>query len=153
RYAFRSLRRQTAISLSVVAILAAGIGATTAAYTIVRTVLLQALPYPDASSLVALKSATPHGESRAFSAADWQDYGSRDASVLTLAAYSSWPMNLTGSGEPERLRSFIVSGEFFAVARNAPALGRVLEAPDDTPSAPAVVVLSHGLWTRRFGGA
>ena len=70
---------------------------------------------------------------------------------LLLAAYTSWPMNLTNSGPPERLRSVIVSGEFFDVAGSRPFAGRVPTPQDDGPSAPPVAVLSHGFWTRRFG--
>jgi putative ABC transport system permease protein len=151
RYAVRGMRRQPAFSLAVVAILAIGIGATTAAYGVIDTVLLRALPYPAPAQLVVLKHVTPKEESRAFAAADWLDYAARHPSALALAAYASWPMNLTGGGDPERLRSVIVSGNFFDVIGMPPALGRVSTPADDTPSAPRVVVLSHGFWRRRFG--
>lgn len=151
RYALRGMRRQAAVSFAIVAILATGIGATTAVYAAIECVLIKALPYPSASRLVVMKRVTPAEVSGAFSPADWRDYAARHRSSLTLAAYASWPMNLTGTGEPERLRSVIVSGEFFDVAGSPPALGRTTTAPDDRESSPAVVVLSHGFWTRRFG--
>src|SRR5262249_20002615 len=151
-YGLRSMRRQATLSLAIVTILAGGIGATAAAYAVVESVLLRPLPYPDSSQLVVMKRVTPKEEGRAFSAADWLDYARRRESSVALAAYASWPMNLTGAGEPERLESTIVSGDFFAVARAAPLLGRVITRADDAPSAPTVVVLSHGFWERRFGG-
>jgi predicted permease len=152
RYAWRSMRRQPAFTLALVGILTVSIGASTAAYAVIDAVLLRPLPYPDASRLVVLKHVTPREESRAFAAADWLDYQSRHASSIALAAYSAWPMNLTGGGEPERLRSVIVSGEFFDVLGRSPALGRVSTRADDQPGAEAVVVLSHEFWRRRFGG-
>jgi putative ABC transport system permease protein len=152
RYALRTMRRQRAFTLAVVSILALGIGATTAAYAVIDTVLLRALPYPDSDRLIVLKHVTPKEEGRAFAAADWLDYAERNRSAVALAAYASWPMNITG-GEPERLRSVIVSGNFFEVIGTRPQLGRVLTAADDTPSARPVVVLSSGFWRRRFGAS
>ncbi len=151
RYAWRSMRRQPGYSVAVAAIIAAGIGATTAAFAVIESVLLRPLPYASPQQLVVVKRVTPKEESRALSSADWRDYQARHAASLALAAYASWPMNLTGSGEPERLRSVIVSGNFFEVIGSAPALGRVTGVADDSPSAARVVVLSHGLWRRRFG--
>lgn len=151
RYAVRGMRRQVPFTLAVLAILAVGIGATTAAYAVIDAVLLRALPYPDAARLVVLKHVTPTEEGRAFAAADWLDYAARNESALALAAYASWPMNVTGGGDPERLRSVIVSGNFFDVIGTRPLVGRVSTRTDDTPSAPGVVVLSHGFWRRRFG--
>jgi putative ABC transport system permease protein len=146
------MRRQIALTAAVVTIVAAGIGATTAAYAVVESVLLRSLPYPDSSRLVVFRHVTPKGEGRAFAAADFLDYAARDAHAASIAAYASWPMNLTGDGTPERLRSIIVSGDFFKVAGTPPLLGRVTTPADDSSSAPAVVVLAHGFWLRRFGG-
>ena len=151
RYAVRGMRRQVAFSLAVVAILAVGIGATTSAYAVIDTVLLRPLPYPAPAELVVLHHVTPTDEGRTFAAADWLDYAARHDAALALAAYASWPMNATGRGEPERLRSIIVSGNFFDVIGARPVLGRVSTRTDDTPSAPGVVVLSSGFWRRRFG--
>jgi hypothetical protein len=150
RYALRTMRRQVAFTVAVISILAVGIGATTAAFTVIDSVLLRALPYPRPDALVVLTKITATEESRALATADWRDYATRNAQSVTLASYASWPMNLTG-GEPQRLRSVIVSGNFFDVIGEQPLLGRVTNVDDDRPSAPAVVVLSHGFWTSRFG--
>ena len=151
RYAVRSMPRQPAFTLALVGILAVTIGASTAAYAVIDAVLLRPLPYPNPQQLVVMKRVTPKEETRAFAAADWLDYRSRHASSLVLAAFSSWPMNLTGGGEPERLRSVLVSGEFFEVLGQRPALGRVSSRADDDAGVEAVVVLSHPFWRRRFG--
>src|SRR2546423_66136 len=131
RYTLRSMRRQTAFTLAVVSILGLGIGATTAAYAVIETVLLRAVPYPESNELVVLEHVTPNEEGRAFATADWLDYVERDGSAVALAAYASWPMNSTGGGEPERPRSIIVSGNFFDVIGTRPPLGRVLTAAHD----------------------
>ena len=151
RYALRGMRRHVGFTAALVSILAFGIGATIAAFTVIDAVMLRALPYPRPDALVVLSKVTNAGESRTVSTADWRDYAAQNASSLTLAAYSSWPMNLTGGGEPLRLRSFIVSGNFFEVAGEKPLLGRVFGAADDTPSAPGVAVLSEPFWASRFG--
>jgi len=152
RFAWRSMRRQRAFTIAVVAILAVGIGATVSAFSVIDAVLLRALPYPDPGRLIILKHVTPAGETRSHAAKDWRDYAAAHWQSLTLAAYASWPMNVTGDGAPERLRSVIVSGNFFDVIGQRPALGRTSGVADDTPSAAGVVVLSDGLWRRRFGG-
>jgi putative ABC transport system permease protein len=151
RYALRAMRRQVSFTIAVVSILAVGIGATTAAFTVIDSVLLRALPYPRPDELVVLKKVTAAGESRAFATADWRDYVTGNAATAMLASYASWPMNLTGGGEPLRLRSFIVSGNFFDAIGEPPLVGRVTKVGDDTPSAPAVVVLSDAFWSSRFG--
>jgi putative ABC transport system permease protein len=153
RHALRGMRRHAGFTFAVVSILAVGIGATTAAFTVIDAVLLRALPYPRPDALVVLKKVTNAGETRALSTADWRDYAAQNSSSVMLAAYASWPMNLTGGGEPRRLQSIIVSGNFFEVVGEKPLLGHVTVASDDTPSAPRVVVLSYGFWKRRFGGS
>ena len=151
RYAFRALLRQLPFSGAVIAILAVCIGATTAAYGVINATLLRPFPYPSVDRLVIVKHGSAPNESRAFAAGDWLEYASR-RSLDDLAAYSSWPMNLTGSGEPERLRSVIVSGSFFKAIGVAAAKGRTTLERDDSPEAPPVVVLSDAFWRRRYGG-
>ena len=98
-----------------------------------------------------VRHVTSTGEGRAFATADWRDYQEQNREVAELAASASWPMNLTGSGSPERLRSVIVSGNFFRVAGGDASLGRTIGDADDDPGAPRVAVLSDRLWRRRFG--
>jgi len=153
RYTMRAARRRVTFTAAIVVILAVGIGATVAAYAVIDAVLLRPLPYPEHDRLVVLSHGVAPNESRSFSPADWRDYAARASAVAPLAAWASWPMNLSGTGDPERLRSFLISGDFFAVAGTPPALGRLATVADDRPSAPAVAVLSDGFWRRRFGAS
>lgn len=151
RYAWRSMRRHATLTTTVIAIMAIGIGATTAAFAVIHGVVLKPLAYPSAHQLVVLKHGTAPNEGGAFAAADWLDYAANHKAFAGLAAYSSWPMNLSGAGEPERLRSVIVSGNFFDVIATPAALGRTIAPRDDAASIAPVVVLSDALWRRRFG--
>ena len=153
RYALRAMRRSVGFTTIVVAILAVGIGATTAAFTIVDAVLLRPLPYPEAHQLIVVSTLTEKGKPLPLSAADWVDHAREDAATVSLAAYASWPMNLTGGGDAERVRSIIVSGNFFDVLATPALAGRTTRGADDDPAAPTVVVLSHGFWNRRFGAS
>lgn len=153
RDAGRRLRQQPALSFAVAAILALGVGAATAAYAVIDAIVLRPLPYPASRQLVTVSQISPKGEGRSFATADWRDYQSRHGDVIDLAAFASWPMNITGGAGPERLRSVIVSGTFFRVAGRAAALGRVIDEADDDPAAARVAVLGNGFWRRRFGGA
>ncbi len=151
RDAWRRVRHQLPFSIAVAAILALGIGTATAAYMVLDAVVLRPLPYPHPERLVVVRHVTSTGEGRAFATADWRDYQEQNREVAELAASASWPMNLTGSGSPERLRSVIVSGNFFRVAGGDASLGRTIGDADDDPGAPRVAVLSDRLWRRRFG--
>jgi putative ABC transport system permease protein len=151
RNAWRQARRQPALAIAAAAILALGIGAATAAYAVLEAVVLRPLPYPNPAGLVVMTHVTSTGESRAFATADWTDYQASSGELLEIAASASWPMNLTGSGAPERLRSVIVSGHFFEIVGREASLGRVIGEADDQPAAPRVVVLADGFWRRRFG--
>ena len=151
RSAFRTLVGRPLVSLAVVVILGLGVGVTTAAYAVVRPVLLAALPYPAASELFVPTHGRSPDAGTAFSPADWRDYASGNHSLAGLAAYASWPVNLVGVAEPLRLRSVIVSGDFFAVLGAPAALGRVSGPGDDRAEAPAVAVLSDRGWRHLFG--
>jgi putative ABC transport system permease protein len=151
RDAWRRLLHQLPFSIAVASILALGIGASTAAYIVLDAVVLRPLPYPNPERLAVVRHVTSTGEGRAFATADWRDYQAQNGEVADLAASASWPMNLTGSGSPERLRSVIVSGNFFRVAGRDASLGRAIGEADDDPGAARVAVLSDRLWRRRFG--
>jgi putative ABC transport system permease protein len=152
RDALRSARRQPAFTVSVIAILGIAIGAATAAFSVMDAVLWRPLPYPAAGRLIVLTHMTPAGEGRSHAAADWRDYAARHEDMAALAAYSRWPLNLTGAGEPQRLHSVIVSGNFFDVLGRPAALGRTIRPADDTAAADPVVVVSRQFWLRQFGG-
>ena len=154
RYAFRTLRNHPSFAAVVVLTLALGIGANTAIFTLVNGVLLKPLPLADPDQLVWAEAmdlqTRNHGGS--ISPPDFADYRQRSKSMKGLAAFISGTFSLTGSGEPEMVRGARVAGGFFETLGVAPmGGGRTLQRSDETRAA-QIVVLSEGLWKRRFGG-
>ncbi|HEY2852018.1 MAG TPA: ABC transporter permease [Gemmatimonadaceae bacterium] len=150
RYALRVLGRGRAFVVIAILTLALGVGANTAIFSVVRGVLLRALPYPEPARLVAIQSVI-RGSTAAVSPPDFFDWRSQARSFAGMAAFFLSTTNLTGNGEPERLTQARVSANFFDVLGVRPVHGRGFVAGEDAPSAPRVAVLSDGLWRRRFG--
>jgi putative ABC transport system permease protein len=150
RLAVRGLRRSPGFTFAVVLTFALGIGANTAIFSLIDQVLLRPLPYPDGEKLVAVYDSSRSRFS--VSPANWLDWQRESRTMQSLAAWMSIRPTLTGVGETERLNGQAVSAEFFPVLGVAPLLGRAISPEDDRPMAPPVVVLSHALWQRRFGG-
>ena len=152
RYAARRLRHSPAFTLIVILTLALGIGANSAIFSVVNTVLLVPLPYRDPGQLVTIYHDYPSMKLEApVSAPGFKDYRDRTRSFSSLAVESGWNVNLTGIGDPERLAGTRVSGLFFGTLGVTPALGRVTTVSDDGAGHDHVVVLSDGLWKRLFG--
>lgn len=154
RYAARLQRKNPAFTIVAVIALALGIGANTAIFSVVNTVLLRPLPYKDPERLVMVwEDASKHGYPRDTPAAanfvDWRD---QNQVFEGIAAIADENFNLTGSGEPERLEGRRVSANLFPLLGVEPQLGRVFTAAEDQPGAQRVVLLSYPLWQRRFGG-
>jgi putative ABC transport system permease protein len=152
RYALRMMRRDPGFSAVAILTLALGIAATTAILTVVNALVLRPLPYPDADRLVVLFATTPkQGVSRDttsfldFSA--WQ----QSRALSAAAAYRQDPFVLSADGAPEPLEGLRVSHEFLAVLGINPELGRGFTEQEQRGSHP-VALISHGLWTRRYGG-
>ena len=150
RYALRVLGRGRGFVAVSVLTLALGVGANTAIFSVVRGVLLRGLPYADPGRLVAIASVI-NGASSAASPPDFFDWRSEAQSFSGLAADFLSTTALTGSGEAERLTQARVTSNFFDVVGLQPSRGRGFRAGEDALSAPRVVVLSDGLWRRRFG--
>jgi putative ABC transport system permease protein len=152
RYAVRKLLHAPGFALVAIATLALAIGATTAVFSIVNGVLLQPLPFRDASSVVSVASSDKSGRPVYMSALDYIDYRDRSRSVESMAQYSDGSVNLTGSGvQPLRLSQARVGASFFQVLGVRAQLGRFFSAGEDSPGAPGVVVISDALWRSRFG--
>ena len=154
RYAARILWKNPGFTAVAVIALALGIGANTAIFSVVNTVLLRPLPYKDPEQLVMVwEDASRHGYPRDTPAAanyvDWRDQNSVFSSMAAIADVN---FNLTGVGNPERLKGRRVSANLFPLLGVEPQLGRVFTAAEDQPGAQGVVVLSHRLWQRRLGG-
>lgn len=131
--------------------LALGIGANTAIFSAVNAILLRQLPFRHASRLVWIAGVRPNRSDAPFSLPDFIDYRDQVGSLDSLSAVGSWSGNLTGQGDTEQLNGVRVSANFFETVGVTAVLGRTLEPGDDQPGSPGVVVISYGLWQRRFG--
>ncbi len=151
RYAVRQLRRNPGVALASTLTLALGIGATTAVFTVVYGLLLRPLPYRDPDRLVVLQYGHHDNTSPWFSPPNFRDYVSHNDAFAGAAALAPITVNMTGLAEPERLRGARVSWNYFDVIGVGMALGRAFVEADDQGDGNRIV-LSNGLWRRRFGG-
>ena len=152
RYAARMLMRTPAFTAIAVLALALGIGANTAIFSVVNTVLLQPLPFKNPNQLVIIwENATHLGfPKNTPSPANFIDWRQQSTLFTGMAAMAQKNFNLTGVGEPERLDGRRVSANLFDLLGVQPRLGRAFLPEEDTPGT-HVVILSEGLWQRRFG--
>jgi predicted permease len=155
-FSLRLLRRQPGFAVVALLALALGIGANTAIFSIVDAVLWRPLPYPRADRVMSLAEQRPR-ESRWFgpvAPADYFDWRRDNRSFSAMAAYNlpaGGAYNLTGSGDPERVRPLEVSPTFLGIIGVAPAFGRDFRPEEETVGRHRVVLLSDELWRRRFG--
>lgn len=152
RYGFRTFVRQPAFALTAVLALALGIGANTAVFSVVYAVLLKPLPFPQPEQLIFLHDFSPAVPQGSVSWAKFLALRDNNRSMTALAAMAPNNVTITGRGEPQQLFAFNVSGDFFTMFGVAPEQGRLLTREDDVPEGGKVIVLSYGLWQRRFGG-
>jgi putative ABC transport system permease protein len=152
KLAWRTLRAHPGFTTLAVLCLGIGIGANTAMFSPVDVFMLRPLPYdePDELLVTWVTNAERGWEEVSHSVPDFLDYRAQSRTV-DVAAYTGRSFNLAGDGAPERLSGTAVSYNFFRVFRETPVLGRGFVAEDEEPGAPKVLVLSHGLWVRRFG--
>jgi len=152
-YAVRRLRRDASFTVVICATLALGIGATTAIFSAVNPVLFRPLPYPDANRLLAIADRSAAGAPLDVTFGTYRELASRARTVEAFAVFKPWqPTLLTGGSEPERLDGQRVSVAYFQALGVRPAIGREFLDEEDRPRGGAVVIISHGLWTRRFAG-
>lgn len=153
RYGMRSLLGQPGFTAVVVITLALGIGANTAIFSLVHAVLLRPLPFADSDSLVVVKAQNDKtGETLpSVSPADFFDWKSQSHSFSNLAAYSGWSLTLLEGEVSELIPATRVTDEFFSTLAVPPLLGRTFTS-DEFNTGSNVVILSHRLWLRRFGG-
>jgi putative ABC transport system permease protein len=149
RYAVRVLSREPGFTVLALLALALGIGATTAMFTVVDSVLLRPLPYARPERLVV----TLHGPAATapVSPADFLDYRRAARAFDGLSAAQAWGATLGGGERPERIAGLQVTADLFGVLGVRPQLGRTFVAGEDEPGRNHVVVIGHGLWQRRFG--
>jgi predicted permease len=152
RFGARMLVKNPGFTLIAMLTLALGIGANTAIFSVVNTVLLRPLPYKDARQLVAVWEVRLTGDQAMFSPAEFLDYQAQNQSFTEMAAYRFMKFTLTGQGEPEQLDALIVSANFFSLLGVSPERGRIFQPEDGRAGAPRVVLISHDFWQQRFGG-
>jgi len=153
RYALRQLLKSRGFTFVAIVTLALGIGANTAVFSVVDTVLLRGLPYYNAEQLIDLFSTNPAGDRDGISIAEFEDLRSQLRSTEDLAAFQSQSVNLTGGERPDRVRGSFVSANFFEVFHLNPVLGRTLAKGEDQPGAAKVAVINEKLWRERLNSS
>ena len=154
QFAIRALRKSPGFTAAAFLTLSLAIGANVAIFAVVKSVVLNPLPYPDSDRLVELD----HGAERlhvpngmGLSPGLYFHYSERSRTLESVAIYQTDDATLSGGGDPERVLVARATTSLASVLRVPPALGRWFTDQEDTPGAPQVAVLSHGLWTRRYG--
>jgi len=157
RYGARMLRKNPGFTLVAVLTLALGIGANTAIFSVVYTVLVKTLPYPqgDRLAMVYEDVRLPNYQNRKneSSPGNFSDWARQNTVFANMAAYRNRSFNLTGDGEPMRVEGELVTSEFFTTLEISPALGRVFAPEEDRPGNSHVLIISDSLWRNRFGSS
>lgn len=149
RQVIHQLRRQPMFAIGVIGVLALAIGANTAMFTLVHGVLMRPLPLRDPASLVTFTLVRPGSDRQPLSLPSFESFKAESRTLDSIVACFGWSVNLTGSGDAERLQGMRVSPDYFEVTGAGVAAGRPIRSTDEND---AVVLISHGLWKRRFGG-
>jgi len=157
RYAFRVMSRTPSFAVAVVGVLALGIGANTAIFSIVNAVLLRPLPFDEPERLVRIFTRTPGPDSRLFELSpgkfyNWQQDAQSFEGMAMYQCCGFRELALTGMGTARTVRATAVSAGFFEIVRARPSLGRVFRQEEDTPGSKYVVILSNRFWKTEFGG-
>lgn len=153
RFGARILRKNPGFAAIAAITLALGIGANTAVFSVVDTVLLRPLPYRDPQQLLLITETMPRqgGSEMGVSAAEYLDYRERNRSFSQVAGFESDGFNLTGSGSPLRVNAARLTASAFPLLGVSPILGRTFAEAEGRAGADHVVVLSYGLWQRQYG--
>lgn len=154
RYGLRTLANSPGFTSVAILTLALGIGANTAIFSVVNTVLLQPLSYPNPDRLVELELSSPQGNGDITSIPKFNVWREQSQVFDSVAAYDfAGPgINLTGGDRPEQVKGIHASADYFRVFGAPMALGRTFTAEEDRPGGPAVAVISNVLWRSRYGG-
>jgi len=152
-YAARMMRRSPVFTTTAVLTLALGIGANTAVFSVVNAVLLRPLPYPDSDRLVQIWSTNPKANRWGMWTAypRFEDWRRENTVFEEMATARTWVITIKGGDHPESLFGVITSSQIFQLLRVQPMLGRGFLAEEDQPGHDHVIILSYGLWQRRFG--
>jgi putative ABC transport system permease protein len=152
KYGARMLMKNPGVTIIVIIALALGIGANSAIFSVVNAVLLRPLPYHESERLIFLNEKSAVLDEMSISYPNFTDWRNQNQTFEKMGVYNRASYNLTGSGEAERIVTGQVSADLFSVLRVNALHGRVFTNEEDKPGGTPVVVLSYGLWQRRFGG-
>jgi putative ABC transport system permease protein len=152
RYTARLLRKQAGFSTTTVLILALGIGASTAMFSVIDAVLLRPLPYPSAERIVTLWGRSKQWSRTSVSLPDYRDWQQRSHSFEHLALIRPEDVPVSVQADPQMTSTALVTANFFKVFNQPAQIGRTLTTTDDQPNATPVAVLGHAFWRTRFAG-
>ena len=154
-YAARKLRKSPAFTLTCLFTLGIGIGANTAVFSTVNTILIHPLPYRDPGRLVLISESLPleGSDDVGVSAQEYLDYSSQNGAFSQTAAFETADFNLTGTGEPRRINAARISASALPLLGVAPELGRNFTPDEDRHGSNPVVLLSHALWQNQYASA
>jgi predicted permease len=152
QYTWRTIARTPGFAITAVLVVALGVGANTAAFTVTDFVLVRPLPFHEPEKLVKLWEATPGYGRMELSPANYRDWKRMSTAFDAMGAFVSNSVNLVGQGEPERLEATSVTADLFPLLGSQPAFGRLFTSADERDGAAGTVLLSHRLWQAAFGG-
>jgi predicted permease len=153
RYAARMLRKNPGFTLIAVLTLALGIGANSALFSVVNGVLLNPLPYTNPEQLVTLHASKPNFETGSISFLNFRDWRDNNRTFSAMAVMRSYGFSLTGRGPAEQVQAKLVSSDFFSLLGVQPVIGRTFAPGEDELDAPPIVMISAGLWRRKFNSS
>ncbi len=151
RYAFRWLRASPGFTATAVLIIAFGIGANTAVFSVADFMLIRPLPFQQPDRLVNLLETTPGYAGMELSPGNYRDWKRMNTAASAMGTYTTLSRNLSGGGAPERLNVGLVSFDLFDVLGVSPLVGRGFSLENDAAHAPGTVLLSHAFWSAHFG--
>jgi putative ABC transport system permease protein len=152
RFALRGLRKQPVLTGVAILTLALGIGANTAMFSVIHTVLLRPLPYPNPDRLVWMNESGDEVANRMVSYPNFVDWNARNHTFEAMSTYRTWALTLTGVDQPTHVDAGMVTADYFKVMGVAPIRGRPFSADDDRPGATPVAIISYAFWQKYFAG-
>ncbi len=152
RYTVRTLARSPGFALTAIAVLALGVGANTAAFSVTDFVLIRPLPFPDPAGLVKLWEKVPDYSQMELSPSNYVDWKRLSHSFEAMGAFTDMSVNLVGQGDPARINASQVTADLLPLLRVQPMMGRWFSAAEDREHAPGTLLLSYQLWQAAFAG-
>jgi putative ABC transport system permease protein len=153
RFGFRQLVRKPALPLMIIFLLALGIGVHAAIFSVVKTVLLEPLPFDDPETIAMVWGSDENGWRLPVSGPNFLDWRSENSSFEWLVAHSPLALNLQDEGDPERIHGTVTTAGMFELLRVPPAMGRTFLREEEQPGRDNVAIISDGLWRRRYQAA